>query len=130
MLEDSVNDQDGQKIGHDQPSGPPRRRPKVEEFVSEQDQHEKGDSHPFVAEPYRPVEPGTKKTPHSIADRHEWTRQTEKVAGAKDNQDQGAAKVDPGKHRGEILWRQTRAHQTLKDHHDADEKKRNLQESS
>ena len=54
----------------------------------------------------RPVEAGTKEAAGRIAQRHEWTGQAEKIAGAKYHQDQGAAKVHPGEDRGEIFRRE------------------------
>src|SRR5262245_9606172 len=95
MLEDYVYKQRRQKISDDQPSRPPRRAPKVEQFVDKQDQYEEAEREPFVTQHPWPVATRTEEAPRHIPREHKRAGQTKKVPRHQHYKDKRAAKVNP-----------------------------------
>ena len=73
VFEEAVDDEDGGEISEGKSSSPPRRRPKVEEFVGEKYGNKKPDGEPLIAKSFGPVEAGAKEAASGVAHEHEGT---------------------------------------------------------
>ena len=82
VFEETVDYQDCSEVGHDQPRGPPGRRPEIEQLVDKKDQREERRGEPLVTQFPGPGEPRAKKAPRPLADQHERTSHAEQIAGA------------------------------------------------
>src|SRR5271165_2623130 len=82
VFEKPIHHEHGKKIGHDQPSRPPRRRPEIEQLVSKEDQDEKTNRKPLIAQSSGPGEPGLEKSSRCLTHQHERAGKTEKIPRA------------------------------------------------
>ena len=128
VLEKSIHHEHGKKVGHNQPGRPPRRRPQIEQLVSKQDQDEKTNRKPLIAQRSRPGEPGLKEASRRLTHQHEGAGQAEKISRAQQHQHQHAAKVKPAQGCGQILRRQRGPEQSVQDHDDAEDEQRRLKQ--
>ena len=101
----TIYDKHGEEVSDDQPCGPPRRGPQVEQFVSKKNQREENDREPLVAERARPVEPRLKKATRRLAHQHERASQAEEISRPQQDQHQHSAKMKPAESRCQVLRR-------------------------
>jgi len=79
MFEKSIHHEHGKKVADDQPGRPPRRRPEIEQLVSKEDEDEKTNRKPFVAQCAGPGKSRLKEAPRRLTHQHERAGKAEKI---------------------------------------------------
>jgi hypothetical protein len=116
VFEHPVDKEDREEIAEYQPGRPPRRTPKIEQFISEENQNEEGYRKPLVAQSSGPIVSRSKETSRQLAWKHKRAGQAEEIAGEEQNKYEGASEVDPAHGGGEIFRSQRWPEKTMQNH--------------
>ena len=130
MFEDGIDHECAREVRNDQPRGPPRRSPQIKPFIDKEHSDEQTRRDPFIAQASGPVSDRMKKLACEISHEHERAGEAKEVSGKQEDKNQGAAKVYPRKCRGDVLRRQHRTKQSVKNHGTTDDEEGNLKQRS